>query len=146
MNSSIWHIDGTLADTTNLSHSGPGSNGNEGVHHIPQSSRAGASLTIRCSLVSFRTLIGEEVLTSQQQCSWHILQSHPLGHWINVLVQNFLKVTNYNRRYLKKAGGYSARNIVSITTKMRTIIRIIWILFQFLFFFISSTWTKQSEL
>ena len=36
MNSSIWPIDGTLTDTTLLGQSGPRSDGNEGVLHIPQ--------------------------------------------------------------------------------------------------------------
>ena len=34
---------GTLTGTTTLSQSGPGSNGNEGVLHSPQSTRTGAS-------------------------------------------------------------------------------------------------------
>ena len=37
-NSSIWPIDKTLSGATTLGQSGPGSNGNEGVLHIPQSS------------------------------------------------------------------------------------------------------------
>ena len=41
-NTSIWSIDGTLIAATNLGQSGPVSNGNEGVHHIPQSSKPGA--------------------------------------------------------------------------------------------------------
>ena len=39
----IWPIDGALTGTTTLGQSGPGSNGNEGVFHIPQSSRTEAS-------------------------------------------------------------------------------------------------------
>ena len=39
----IWHIDRTLKDTTNPDQSGPESNGNEGILHIPQSSKAEAS-------------------------------------------------------------------------------------------------------
>ena len=35
--SSIWPIDSTLSGATTSSQSGPGSNGNEGVHRIPQS-------------------------------------------------------------------------------------------------------------
>ena len=35
---SIWPIDRTLSDATTLGQSGPGSNGNEEVLHIPQSS------------------------------------------------------------------------------------------------------------
>ena len=36
LNSSIWPIDGTLICSTIPSHSGPESNGNEEVPHIPQ--------------------------------------------------------------------------------------------------------------
>ena len=36
-NSSIWLIDWTLSGATTPGQSGPGSNGNEGVLHIPQS-------------------------------------------------------------------------------------------------------------
>ena len=36
--SSIWPIDKTLSGATTQAHSGPWSNGNEGVHRIPQSS------------------------------------------------------------------------------------------------------------
>ena len=36
-------IDGTLTGATTLGQSGPGSNGNEGVLHIPQSSITGTS-------------------------------------------------------------------------------------------------------
>ena len=43
LNSSIWPIDGTLIGMTNPSQSRPGSNGNDGVLHIPQSSSTGAS-------------------------------------------------------------------------------------------------------
>ena len=32
---SVWPIDGTLTGTTTLGQGGPGSNGNEGVLHIP---------------------------------------------------------------------------------------------------------------
>ena len=35
--SSIWPIDRTLSVATTLGQSGPGSNGSEGVLHIPQS-------------------------------------------------------------------------------------------------------------
>ena len=44
LNSSIWNIDGTKTSTTTLSQSGPESNGNEEVLHIPQSLRTETSL------------------------------------------------------------------------------------------------------
>ena len=39
----IWPIDGTLTDATNLSQSGPESNGKEEVFHIPESFRTRAA-------------------------------------------------------------------------------------------------------
>ena len=39
---SIWPIDMTLLNATTPGQSGPGNNGNEGVLHIHQSSKAGA--------------------------------------------------------------------------------------------------------
>ena len=44
-NSCIWPRDRTLSGATTLSQSGAGSNGNKEVLHIPQSSKAGASLS-----------------------------------------------------------------------------------------------------
>ena len=38
---SIWHVDRTLSSATTLGQCGPGSNGYEGVIHIPQISKAG---------------------------------------------------------------------------------------------------------
>ena len=38
-----WPRDGALTGTTTPGQSEPESNGNEGIHHIPQSSRTGAS-------------------------------------------------------------------------------------------------------
>ena len=43
VNSSIWPIDGTLRSTTYPGASGTGSNDNEEVIYIPQSSRTEAS-------------------------------------------------------------------------------------------------------
>ena len=47
---SFLPIDETLTGPSNLSQSGPGSNGNEGVLHTPQSSRNGASpsIVVKC--------------------------------------------------------------------------------------------------
>ena len=38
LNRSVWPIDGTLSGVTTLGQSGAGSNGNEGIVCIPQSS------------------------------------------------------------------------------------------------------------
>ena len=43
LNVSIRHIDGTLIGTTTPGQNGLGSNDNEGILHIPQSSKDGAS-------------------------------------------------------------------------------------------------------
>ena len=43
LNSSIWPIDRTLTGTTTLGQSGPGSDSNEGILQIPQSSGTGNS-------------------------------------------------------------------------------------------------------
>ena len=44
-NSSIWPIDKTLSGATTAGQSGFGSNGNEGVVHIPQRSKTRASIS-----------------------------------------------------------------------------------------------------
>ena len=44
-NSSIWPRDEILSGAVTLGQSGPGSNGNEGVSHIPQIDKAGALLS-----------------------------------------------------------------------------------------------------
>ena len=43
LNSSIWPMDGILTDNTISGENGPGSNGNEGVFSIAQSSKTGVS-------------------------------------------------------------------------------------------------------
>ena len=50
--SSIWPIDRTLLGANTLSQSGPGSNGNEGELHIPQSSNITGTLPLDC-LISY---------------------------------------------------------------------------------------------
>ena len=55
-NSSMWPIDRTWSGATTPGQSGPGSNGNEEVLHIPQSSKTRASTSE--SFVISRTLIG----------------------------------------------------------------------------------------
>ena len=56
--SSIWPIDMTLSGTTTPGRSEPGSDGNEGVLRIPQSSSIYWSLTIRLFSVISRTHVG----------------------------------------------------------------------------------------
>ena len=45
LNNSIWPTNETLTGIINMGRSGPGSNGNEEIFLIPQSSIAGASLS-----------------------------------------------------------------------------------------------------
>ena len=45
LQSSIWSIDETLTGITTSGQSGPGSNGNDEVLHIPQNSRTWAFLS-----------------------------------------------------------------------------------------------------
>ena len=49
-NSSIWPIDRTLSDATTLGQSGPGSDGNEGILYIPQSSSITGASSSDCSV------------------------------------------------------------------------------------------------
>ena len=71
----IWPINNTLSGATTLGQSGPGSNGNERVFHIPQSSRTGASLS-DC-LVSYPGHLLRESYPLQWY-SWCILQPQPI--------------------------------------------------------------------
>ena len=57
-NSFIWPIDRTLSDATTLGQSGAGSNGNEGVFHISQSS----------------SITGASISDSLMLCPGHLLQ------------------------------------------------------------------------
>ena len=78
LNSSIWSIDRILSGATTLGQSGPGSNCNEGVLHILQSSKIGASPS-DCLLSYLRHLLENRDLTPQQRCSQCILQPQPIG-------------------------------------------------------------------
>ena len=76
-NSSIWPIDRTLSGATTPGQSGPGSNGNEGVLHIPKIS----SITGASSSDGLMSYLGHSLegwgLTSLQRCSQCILQPQP---------------------------------------------------------------------
>ena len=67
-NSSIRPINRTLPGGTTLGQSGPGSNGNEEVLHIPQSSKAEASSSDGLVLYSGHFLGLGRSLTSLQRC------------------------------------------------------------------------------
>ena len=83
--SSISPIDRMLSGATSPSQSGPGTNGNEGILHIPKSSKAKASPSD--AFLSFPGhLLGVGFFTPLQRCSRCILQSQPTGLFF-VLVQ-----------------------------------------------------------
>ena len=66
----------TLTCTTTPGQSGPGSNGNERILHIPQSSW---SLTIRLVYVIFRTLKGSRVLALSRDAVGVFYNPQPIG-------------------------------------------------------------------
>ena len=68
-NSSIWPIDRTLSGATSPDQSGPGSNGNERVLHIPQSSSITEASPSYC-LVSYpehSLAVGVSYLSTEMQ-------------------------------------------------------------------------------
>ena len=75
--SSVWPIDRILLGATTLGQSRQGSNGNEGVLYIPQSSKTGALLSD--GLISYpKHLLGGALLLVMR-CSRCILQPQPIG-------------------------------------------------------------------
>ena len=66
-NISIWYIDRILSGATNPGQSGPGSDVNEEVHCIPQSS------SITGTLPSYCLVLGGVEFTLLQKCSRCIL-------------------------------------------------------------------------
>ena len=76
--SSIWPIDRTLSGATTPGPSGPESDGNERVIHIPQSSSITGASSSDCLVSYHRTLMGES-LTPLQRSSQCILQIQPTG-------------------------------------------------------------------
>ena len=74
---SVRPIDRTLSSDTTPGQSGPGSNGNEGIPRIPQSSNITEALTFDC-LESYPEHSLER-LTPYQRCSRCILQAQLTG-------------------------------------------------------------------
>ena len=67
LNSYIWPLDKTLSGATIQGQSGPGRDGNKGVHYIPQSSCITGASPSYC-LVSYpRHLLGESYLSAEIQ-------------------------------------------------------------------------------
>ena len=61
----MWPIEGSLTGTTTLCQSGTGSNGNDGVLYIPQSSRTGAHIQMQFKII-FRTLVARKSYPSTE--------------------------------------------------------------------------------
>ena len=70
-NRSIWPIDRTLSDASTSSQSGPGSDCNECVLHIPQRSNITGAPTIRLFVIS-RTLVRGADIPPQQRCCRYV--------------------------------------------------------------------------
>ena len=71
-NSYIWPIDRTLSDATTPGESGPGSDGNVGVLHVPQSSCITEVLPSDC-LVSYQGhLLGNLFNATVNVMNWDI--------------------------------------------------------------------------
>ena len=87
---SIWSIDSTLSGVTTPGQSGPGSNGNEGVLHIPQISKAGVLPSD--GLMSYPIHSLQAGLTLLQRSSQYILQPQLTGltRWLKNLCRNMI--------------------------------------------------------
>ena len=70
--SSIYPIDKTLSGATTQDQRGPGSNGNEWVLCIPQSSSI-AVISLSDCLVSYTGRLFAGSLTPRQKCCWYVL-------------------------------------------------------------------------
>ena len=100
----------TLSGAATTSQSGPGSDGNEGVLCIPQSSSITGALPSDFFMSYPGHLLGEGV-TSLQRCSWCILQPQPTGLKMKREKKNYifsrigqlqLFTTSFIRKLLRK--------------------------------------------
>ena len=87
--SSIWPIERTLSGAITPGQRGPGSNGNDDILCIPQSSSITGTSPSDC-LVSSRTLGRGGGLTSLQRSSWCILQPQLTGQYTELSVKTVL--------------------------------------------------------
>ena len=67
MFSCIWVIDRTLSSATTPGQSGPGKDGNEGVHRIPQSSSITGILPPDCLVSYLGHSLGESYTSAEMQ-------------------------------------------------------------------------------
>ena len=76
-------MDRALSGATTPGQSGPGSNGNEGVLRIPQSSNTAGTSPSDCLVLYPGHSLGWGGLTPLQRCSQCILQPQPIEHLKN---------------------------------------------------------------
>ena len=89
----------------------PGSDGNEGVHRIPQSSGNTGTLSSDCFVSYPRHSFGRG-LTPLQRNSRFILQPQPTGQYLSTLVGNLMPVHVYVYHIFTHARvGYDTRSI-----------------------------------
>ena len=67
LNSSIWRIDRTLSGATTPSHSGPETDGNEGVLRILQISSITGTSPLDCLMLYPGHLLGESYTSAKMQ-------------------------------------------------------------------------------
>ena len=102
-NSLIWPIYRTLSGVSTLGHSETGSNGNEGVLRIPQSSRAEGSLSDGLILYSGHLLLNTPTV-STASANWAL----PLWVRVDLGVMTSIPVLFYwSRNILWLCGRYS---------------------------------------
>ena len=85
--SSIWPIDRALSGATTLGQRGPGSDGNEGVPYIPQSSSITGASPSDC-LVSY---LGHSLGESYSSAEVQLMYSAPPADW-SILSIGFYRV------------------------------------------------------
>ena len=100
--SSIWPIDRTLSGAITLGQSGPGSDDNEKVHLIPQSSSITGISPSDCfvSYPGHSFFFGGGGLTPQQRCSRCILQPQPTGQAIYIYIYIYIYIAIYIYIYI----------------------------------------------
>ena len=100
-----------LSGATTPIQNGPGSKGHEGIHHIPQISKAGTSLWDW--IISYLGYLLEWSLTSVQRCNQCILQpqltglqSYSFKQLLIIILskQSYLQVTILNKDNLQSYG------------------------------------------
>ena len=88
----IWPIDRTLSGATTLGQSGPGSDGNEGVLHIPQSYNiTGPSLSDCLASYTGHSLRRESYSSAEVQSVYSTAPAHLARGWVNTYYYYYYK-------------------------------------------------------